>query len=193
MRGPALLFLGAIVAAPWLPAATYLPAALEGISFAIGQYITIRRQVLRPMVHAWFVCVFFIVVTIAVSRTVLTGGLVVLFFPLSGACAGFPTKLVRLCVAFMATLSIGAALLTYNSSAVRSGTRDADHVRGGAGRRRGGHRGLAKRCGTTGPRPYGADATRKGVGRCERWSNRPAAPRAVDSVPCGAAACWRNE
>lgn len=87
MRGTALLFLGAIVAPPWLPAATYLPAALAGISFAIGQYITIRRQVLRPMVHDWFVCVFFMVVTIAVSRTVLTVGLVVLFFPLSGACA----------------------------------------------------------------------------------------------------------
>jgi hypothetical protein len=127
-----LLFLGAIVAAPWLPAATYLPAALAGISFAIGQYITIRRQVSAPMVHAWFVCVFFMVVTIAVSRTVLTGGLVVLFFPLSGACAGFPTKLVRLCVAFMATLSIGAALLTYNSSAVRNPI-EGGEVTAGAG------------------------------------------------------------
>jgi diguanylate cyclase (GGDEF)-like protein len=120
MRGTALLFLGVIVAAPWLPAATYLPAALAGISFGIGQFIAIRRQVLAPMVYAWFVCVFFMVVTIAASHTVLTGGLVVLFFPLSGACAGFPTKLVRLCVAFMAALSIGAALLTYNSSAVRN-------------------------------------------------------------------------
>jgi diguanylate cyclase (GGDEF)-like protein len=120
MRGTALLFLGAIVAAPWLPAATYLPAALAGISFGIGQYIAIRRQVLAPMVYAWFVCVFFMVVTIAVSHTVLTGGVVVLFFPLSGACAGFPSRLVRACVAYMAALAIGAGALTYHSSPVRN-------------------------------------------------------------------------
>jgi diguanylate cyclase (GGDEF)-like protein len=120
MRGTALLFIGAIVAAPWLPAATYLPAALAGISFGIGQYITIRRRILAPMVYAWFVCVFFIVVTIAVSHTVLTGGLVVLFFPLSGACAGFPSRLVRACAIYIAALSIGASVLTYDTSKVRN-------------------------------------------------------------------------
>jgi diguanylate cyclase (GGDEF)-like protein len=120
MRGTALLFLGALLAAPWLPAATYLPAALAGLSFGIGQYVTIRRQVLAPMVYAWFVCVFFMVVTIAVSHTVLTGGLAVLFFPLSGACAGFPSRLVRLCVAYLVTLSVAAGALTYHSSSVRN-------------------------------------------------------------------------
>lgn len=109
----AAVVLGVLLAAcyPWFDRWSLVPMLLAGACILVGDLISERTQRIEGFVAGWFLLQLFIVVAIVVNGNQHAGDLALLVFPVLGACAGFPQRLVWACAAYTLVLMAGAALL----------------------------------------------------------------------------------
>ena len=96
---------------PWFEPLSIVPMLLAGAAIVAGDLITDRTGRIGPFIAGWIALQLLIVVAIVVNDNQHNGDVALLIFPMLGACAGFPRKLIVVSTTYTALLMVGATML----------------------------------------------------------------------------------
>lgn len=96
---------------PWFEPLSLVPMLLAGAAIVVGDLVTERTGRIGPFIAGWIALQFLIVVAIVVNDNQHNGDISLLIFPMLGACAGFPRKLIVISTAYTALLMVAATML----------------------------------------------------------------------------------
>jgi len=119
LRAIGVVALLGVVSTPWIDLLSIIPMVGAAAVFGVGMELTQRRQRLEPLVVAWPITQALLALVVAMNGGVHDVGVMLLMFPLVGACGGFPGRLVALSTAYTAALMIVLGLGLYGSDVLR--------------------------------------------------------------------------
>ncbi|MBJ7332628.1 MAG: GGDEF domain-containing protein [Solirubrobacteraceae bacterium] len=96
---------------PWFNLLSLIPMGLAFGAILLGDYLTFKTGKIGPFFTAWCLLVVFIAAAIVVNDNQHSGDITLLIFPILGACAGFPKRLIVLSTAYTALVMVAAEML----------------------------------------------------------------------------------
>ncbi len=110
LRANVVLGLFLVAGIPWFAPLSIVPVCVAGAVFALGMELAHRRQRMQPLVFCWFMAQTLLALAIGLNSGEHNAGVTLLMFPVIGACGGFPTRLVTVCVGYTAALMVALGL-----------------------------------------------------------------------------------